>query len=325
MKKKKLIMPAFFLCIFLFAAFFAVYRYVGVGGKIVKIEANRDKGFYTEYYLFIPDTLNAADQTFLLVECNNTGSVDDNHKTHRDAAYNTIRFGQSNRIARKLGVPLIIPCFDRPETDWQMYTHALDRDTLLCENGALSRIDRQLNSMIDDARTVLRAKNIYVQDKVLLNGFSASGSFANRFAALYPERVAAVAAGGLNSMAILPMDSLQGHELIYPVGISDIKQIADLTFQLSAFANVPQYYYMGAEDENDSLPFDDAYSNLERKIITEVLGEDMKVRWENCQKLYESQSIEAQFHTFQGIGHETSTEIDKDITSFFAQVMDEYK
>lgn len=326
MKKKKIIiMSASVLFILLFAAILAVYRYAAVGGRIIKIDADQEKGFYTEYYLFIPDTIKASDQTFLLVECNNTGFVDDNHKTHMKTAYNMVRFGQSNRIARKLGIPLIIPCFDRTKTDWNMYTHALDRDTLLCESGSLSRIDKQLNYMINDAKIILAEKNISVQDKVFLNGFSASGSFANRFTALYPERVAAVSAGGLNSMTILPMDSLQGNELIYPVGIADINQIANLRFQLSEFAAVPQYYYMGADDENDSLQFDDAYSDLERKIITEVLDKDMGVRWDKCKKLYEAQGIKAQFITYPGVGHETLTEIDEDIVSFFTQVMNENK
>jgi len=179
--------------------------------------------------------------------------------------------------------------------------------------------------MIDDAKTILATKGIYLKDKIFLNGFSASGSFANRFAALYPERVAAVSAGGINGMAILPMDNLQGYKLIYPVGIADIKQIAGLEFQLPVFASIPQYYYMGADDENDALPFDDAYSSLEREIIIDTLGEDMNVRWDNCQKLYESQGINAVFNIFEGVGHETTAEIDADIVSFFMQVMDEYK
>lgn len=324
-KKNIIILSGFFLLAFLFVAFLAAYRYVRVGGKIIKIDDGHDKGFNTEYYLFIPDTLKVSDNTFLLVESNNTGFVDDNHESHMDAAYDIIRFGQSNRIARKLGIPLLVPCFDRPETDWQMYTHALDRETLLCETGSLARIDRQLNYMIDDAKSILATKSIYLQDKIFLNGFSASGSFANRFAALYPERVAAVSAGGINSMTILPMDNLQGYELIYPVGIADIEKVADLEFQLSAFASIPQYYYMGADDENDTLPFDDAFSPLEREIIIEVLGEDMSERWKNCQRLYEDQGIHAEFNTFLGVGHETTAEIDGDIVSFFMQVMDEYK
>ena len=322
MKKKYIF---FITASFLIVTLFLAYRIVGIGGRIIKVGAASEKGFNTEYYLFIPDTLKVSDSTFLLVEPNNTGFVDDRHKKHKKAAYNTIRFGQSHQIARKLGIPLLIPCFDRPKEDWQIYTHALDRDTLLCEKYPLVRIDKQLNSMIDDAKMYLDARNIHINDKVLLNGFSASGSFVNRFTALYPQRVAAVAAGGINGMAILPVKNIKGNELIYPVGISDIKQIAGLDFNPSAFVSVPQYYYMGADDENDTLPFDDAFSPLERELIIKVLGEDMSVRWEKCQNLYESQDIRARFNTYHGVGHGTTPEINADIVSFFTQVIDEYK
>ncbi len=323
MKKRRntLLIIAAFLLVFLFMA----YRITRIDGRIIKVGAASDKGFNTEYYLFIPDTLNVSDSTFLLVEPNNTGFVDDRHKEHKKSAYKTIRFGQSSQIARKLGVPLLVPCFDRPKEDWQIYTHALDRDTLLCDKYPLVRIDKQLNSMIDDAKAYLNSHDIHVKDKVLLNGFSASGSFVNRFTALYPERVAAVAAGGINGMAILPVEIIKGNDLVYPVGIKDLKQIAGLDFNPSAFASVPQYYYMGANDENDTLPFDDAFSSMERELIIKVLGENMSARWENCQKLYKSQNIRAQFHTYHGVGHGTTPEINGDIVSFFTQVIDDYK
>ncbi len=315
----------FIIAVLLLVIFFLAYRFTGINGRIIKVGAASDKGFNTEYYLYIPDTLSVSDSTFLLVEPNNTGFVDDRHKKHKRAAYDTIRFGQSSQIARKLRIPLLVPCFDRPKQDWQIYTHALDRDTLLCEKYPLVRIDKQLNCMIDDAKTYLNSHNIQVKDKVLLNGFSASGSYVNRFTALYPERVAAVAAGGINGMAILPVENINGNELIYPVGISDIKQIAGLDFDPSTYASVPQYYYMGADDENDTLPFDDAFSPLERELIIKVLGENMSDRWENCQKFYRSQNIRAQFNTYFGVGHGTTPEINADIVSFFTQVIDEYK
>lgn len=326
MKKKTIIMYTLvLLLIFLSVAFFMAYRYFGVGGKIIKIKSNEGKGFYTEYYLFIPDTLKPLDNNFLLVEVNNTGFVDDSHKQHVKAAYNTIRFGQANRIAQKLGVPLLVPCFDRPKTNWKRYTHALDRDTLLSNEGKLDRIDKQLLAMVADARVILADKNIQLEDKILLNGFSASGSFANRFTALYPEKIAGVAAGGINGMAILPIENMNGRELLYPVGVSDIMEIAGLEFQLQEFASVPQYYYMGENDDNDALPYDDAYSDLEREIVKAVLNEDMGIRWEDCRQLYESQGIRAEFHTFQGIGHETTEEINEKVASFFLQVMNELK
>lgn len=126
------------MAFFLLVTQFLAYRYAGIGGRIIKIGAASDKGFHTEYYLFIPDTLKVSDSTFLLVEPNNSGFVGDRHKK-------------------------------------------LDRDTLLCEKYPLVRIDKQLNFMIDDAKTYLAAQNIYVQDKILLNGFSASGSFVNHY------------------------------------------------------------------------------------------------------------------------------------------------
>lgn len=191
--------------------------------------------------------------------------------------------------------------------------------------GSSSRIDLQLLAMIEDARDVLAERNVILQDKILMNGFSASGTFVNRFTALYPEKIAATAAGGVNGITILPLDSLQGQELLYQVGIADTKQIADIDFQLPLFAAVPQYYYMGANDDNDALSFSDAYDNAQREIILNLLGEDMSVRWENCKTIYESQGINAEFHTYPGIGHEQPIELDGEIISFFMRVIREYK
>lgn len=324
MKKRKIIIiAAIFLPMILLTSFFAAYRYVGVGGRVIKVEADAGQGFYAEYYLLIPDRMEVRDHTYLLVAPNNTGRIDDNHKTHVDSAHDIVRFGQANRIARALGVPLLVPCFDRPAADWQMYTHALDRETLMCQEGDLARIDEQLLAMIADAKMLLAGKDIRVEDKVLLNGFSASGSFVNRFAALYPESVAAVAAGGVNSMTILPAAELQGQALIYPAGIADIGRLAGLEFQLPLFAAVPQFYYMGELDDNDALSYDDAYDDALREVITAVLGEEMSGRWKRCEEIYDSQQIRAEFHTYPGIGHETTAEQDQDIVLFFSRVMDE--
>lgn len=58
--------------------------------------------------------------------------------------------------------------------------HALDRDALTTEIEGLKRIDRQLISMIDDARERMKQKGLVLNEKVLMAGFSASGMFVNR-------------------------------------------------------------------------------------------------------------------------------------------------
>jgi hypothetical protein len=294
------------------------------GGKVIKVKASPEDGFYSEYYLFIPDRLESPDDSFLLVQPNNTGALSDDHKTHVEDAHDDICSWLPN-LARELGIPLLVPCFDRPESLPDMYTHALDRETLMYNEGTLARIDRQLLAMVEDAGDVLAQKDIFIQDKFLMNGFSASGSFVNRFTALYPEKVAAVAAGGMNGMVILPLKHLDGHELTYQVGIADTQAIAEILFQPTVFAAVPQYYYMGSEDDNDALPFSDAYDDSQREIIFDVLGEDMSARWEQCREVYESQGINARFVTYSGIGHETTPETDADVVLFFKQAIDNYR
>lgn len=254
---------------------------------------------------------------YILVEPNNGGRVSDNHQDHVKDALNLIKYGACNKLARNLKVALLVPVFDRPESDWQMYTHALDRDTLMKKEGDLARIDLQLISMINDLKGKLKEDNIIVNDKVLMNGFSASGSFANRFTILHPQLIQAVAAGGINCMPILPIEEGEGIALPYPIGISDIKEVADIDFDVNEYKKVPQYLYMGSEDNNDTLPYNDAFSETERQIIVEFLGSDMKVRWEKSKGIYKQLGIPAEMIMYDGVGHSISSKIIEDLTKFF--------
>lgn len=76
---------------------------------------------------------------------------------------------------------MLVPVFPRPTSNWQIYTHALDRDSLITTVSGLERIDLQLLAMIDDARQRLKERDVLIGNEVFLNGFSASGSFVNRF------------------------------------------------------------------------------------------------------------------------------------------------
>lgn len=75
---------------------------------------------------------------------------------------------------------LLIPVFPRLQKYEDFYMHALDRDALTTEIEGLKRIDRQLISMIDDARERMKQKGLVLNEKVLMAGFSASGMFVNR-------------------------------------------------------------------------------------------------------------------------------------------------
>ena len=197
-------------------------------GLTARVSANPAAGFSFPYYLFVPQEMDSGEPVYLLVEPCNTGTTSDDFE-HHDSKAKSLALGRSshaNKIARKLRVPLLVPVFPRPGGErWRIYTHALDRDTLLVKEGDLRRIDEQLIKMIAHAQQLLQHNNVKVNEQVFMNGFSASGTFTNRFAILHPKVVRAVATGGINCIPTFPTDRWNGTTMRYPVGIADVKEI----------------------------------------------------------------------------------------------------
>lgn len=284
-------------------------------GTVEVIEAAPSKGFHYPYLLKLPTD---ARSTFLLVEPNNTGRVSDDFEVHADAAKQLANRAIGSYVAKRLDLPLLVPVFPRPETGWEMYTHALDRDTMLVGSGPMRRLDLQLLAMIDDARRRLRGYGVATEGKVLLTGFSASGTFANRFTLLHPGRVHAVASGGLNGIIIIPTETMP-----YPLGISDVPQLAGAPFREAAWRAVPQFIYMGAKDDNDAVLFDDGYSESERAIVFRELGEKMQPdRWTRVQQLYREAGANVTFRTYEHMGHGTDGTINDEIVEFFRKAIE---
>lgn len=285
---------------------------------IIKIEANASKGFYAPYYLFIPRGANNNTNSHMLVEPNNTGRTSDDTKLHEEDAKNLLQYGVPNKFSNALNVPLLVPCFVRPESDGRIYTHALDKDTIKVNDGFLKRIDLQLINMINDAKNILAKNGLKVNEKIFMSGYSASGNFTNRFTALHPEIVRAVASGGVNGMPILPLKELEGYTLNYQVGIADLEQLIGKPFNLDEYKKVAQYIYMGELDRNDTLPYRDAYDEEDAELTRKILGDNMMPdRWEKSKKIYKYVGVSSQMVTYSGTSHEIKNEMIEDIVEFF--------
>ena len=288
-------------------------------GAMVVIDANPKSGFHYPYLLRVP-VKPVGGPTYLLVEPNNTGQVSDELSVHLEAARKLAMNALGAAIAPQLNVPMLVPVFPRPKTGWEIYTHQLDRDSMLIDSGPMRRLDMQLIAMIEDAQRRLHAAGIRVDDRVLMTGFSASGTFANRFTMLHPERVRAVATGGFNGLLIVPAAELDEVSLPYPIGTADVATLTGRTVDLDAWRRVPQFIYMGAEDDNDALHFDDGYNDEERHIVYGVLGERMQPeRWSRVQQIYREAEANAILKTYEGIGHGTDARIAREVTEFFRQ------
>lgn len=298
------------------------------------IDANSDAGFNYPYYLFVPDSVTSRDPVPVLVESTNMPGPTDDFDAHleegrrRATDPDPTTGSVGRRIAEELTLPFVHPVFPRPESepvDWMHFTHALDAETLQIESSPLERIDLQLLEMVADARSRLSERGIPTRDRFLLNGFSASATFANRFAALHPERVLSVSAGGMASgMAILPRGNAErpiagreNVELPYPVGTGNLTELVGHPFDLDAFRDVHQFIYLGEEDDNDPFLYPDAWTEPRiRGIAVNLYGENVhEERFPYSASVYRDVDASAVFRTYEGTGHEPMPAID-DVVEF---------
>jgi len=289
--------------------------------SLIEVPASEFSGFFFPYYLYIPKNLSRSKPVRVLIEPNNTGQATDDFEIHRASAKRYATIGDIRRLADRLQSPLLVPVFPRPRSQWKIYTHYLDRDTLLVKDGPLARIDLQLLSMIRHARQLLGDAGIETRTKVFMHGFSASAGFVNRFATIHPESVRAIAAGGINALPMYPLETYQGVKLPFPLGIADLKLLTGADFDARAYGQVAQYLYMGYLDRNDTFPFDDAWDDEERGLIAKLFGKEMMPdRWERAQQIVAMLKIPIQTVTYNGVAHRTLVELAgmwDDVFSFF--------
>lgn len=287
--------------------------------EIIKIEANAGKGFSYAYFLYAPAALRdekARKQTHsIMVIPNNTGKNDDALEVHEENVKR--KMAQNASLAAELGVAIMMPVFPRPKSDWKIYTHALDRDSLVTKKTEYKRFDLQLAAMIDDALARLAAENLKFDKRVLMVGFSASGMFANRFTFLHPKRVKAAVIGSPGGWPIAPASEFKEKALRYPVGTGDLKTVAGKKLDLKNLRKVPMFIYLGDKDDNDSVVFDDGYDAEDKELIFELFGKTPVERWEISRTLYANAKLNAEFKLYPGVKHTTTKEMFGDILAFF--------
>jgi hypothetical protein len=286
--------------------------------SLLIIPKNPKKGFSNDYILFIPRGTPKNKKTFLLVEPNNTGKTSDSIEVHQKYAVDLAsKSSVGNNVSTNLKIPLLVPIFPRSTSQELIYTHALDRDVMLETTPELKRLDLQLLAMAIDAKRTLKSLDVRIYPKFLMNGFSASASFTNRFSLLHPEKIKALAIGGFNGELMLPQNEINKIKLDYPIGTNDFGEFFGKKFDIDTYKSLPQFIYMGKLDENDAVQYDDAYDEKERKIINENIGNQVWKRYLECQKIYEAHGITPIFKSYENVGHWTTRAINSEVIEFF--------
>lgn len=288
------------------------------------VEAVPERGFNYPYYLAVPGGVDDEPRP-ILVEPHNVGEPIEEFERHLELARRRIEKQSGRYIADELGAPILIPVFPRPveePVDWTHMIHMLCAKTMQIDEGPLERVDRQLLAMVDNARERLARRGISVPEEVILTGFSSQAAFVNRFAALHPDRVSSVSAGGINGLAILPRETanVRGfgeRPMDYPVGVANVEELTGEPVDYGAFRELDQFIYMGSDDEKDALLYPDAWTDPElRGIAVLTYGEDIhEERFPHCRDVYEEADVNAVFRKYDGVGHTPEPALD-DVVEF---------
>lgn len=295
-------------------------------GEIIKIEKNPSKGFFWPYYLYVPANIDEKKTNYIFVESNNQPVKQVAYELTDESAYGTAN--KNKMYSDALGMPSIVPVF--PGTDDiskvnSVYLHAINENALLIETEEYKRVDLQLIAMIDDARDRLSRDDININEKVIINGFSDSGNFSNRFTGLHPERVKVMVAGGIN-VFLFPIEEYNGIKYNYPLGISDFSKYSSKAFNKEAYDKVAKFIYRGTADKTDPAYGTNFMSVDTKNFIFQNIGQDILKRLEVSKQLYETTTKNLQFAYYDGIAHVVNKEISNDIIDFVSSNLgDEFK
>jgi pimeloyl-ACP methyl ester carboxylesterase len=154
-----------------------------------------------------------------------------------------------------------------------------------------------------------------IKPRIFLYGFSRGGQTANRFALVYPQRVAAVAicSSGtytVPAFSIPNPDSSDGVDpLFFPYGVANLDSLFGQPFDGATFAHVPFWVGVGTEDRNPA----DVPHQWDR-----TLGSNRLERAQQFGQWLRAAGTPVDVQLFAGLSHVESETMRDDAFDFFA-------
>ena len=271
-----------------------------------EIEKNPEAGFHFPYFLYVPPTEGKWNSNKpLLVHQNNSPHTKDDFAYHKKHAKSKLE-SPSRQVSDELGIPLLVPIIPRPHENRDANRlQAMGNEAIKLDEEQFERIDLQVINMIEHAQEKLGENSHPVRDKVILNGYSGSGQFAQRFSMLHPKKVLSVSAGGMAGTPTLPLKEAKDNTLNYYLGIADFEDIIGETANLEAIKEVDKFYYEGGKDANDFLLPDNPNRPEMRTKALEIFGEDIvNDRIPFAKQAFEEAGVSIKYRIYEDQSHE---------------------
>lgn len=276
--------------------------------------------FKFPYVLYIP---NNIENNTLILHGNNLAHEEGNILNIYSAIFETTIEAGYDLLS--LNQPILVPVtsnYIHPANNnmHEFFPMQASRNVVFCkdEKNTYYKLFSQINNMIDHSRSLIskEAKSI-LEEKIICHGFSSSAKFVLRYSTCYPERVKLLIAGGFGNQNIIPLSELYVNnkkiDLIYPIGIKDVKEITGKEFDYKAYKEMFQFYFIGEnEDSTNDTAFNFRHTDLEiQNIYKELFGTNYQERYNQILKIFKDLDYSnIEFKRYKDYGHSATPAID---------------
>lgn len=239
------------------------------------------------FLLIIPK--NIENNSTLIMESNNleTNNKKELFKQGIETAKHLLELSKSKS-------PILVPILpsEKEEPYWQqLSSECFKKD---------KNIHLKIMQTIEKSKAIIKKKrNIEINDKIFLNGYSSSGVFAQRLALIYPEIIDTACIGGASG-SIPIIDS----RIDYPIGIGNYEKIFQKAFNKEEYKKINFEYYVGSletyikTNRNGNIEPMHDMSYFNRSIPTEIgrqqrliLGTDLFDRAKKAVEILKEQGV----------------------------------
>lgn len=239
------------------------------------------------FLLIIPK--NIENNSTLIMESNNleTNNKKELFKQGIETAKHLLELSKSKS-------PILIPILpsEKEGPYWQqLSSECFKKD---------KNIHLKIMQTIEKSKAIIKKKrNIEINDKIFLNGYSSSGVFAQSLALIYPEIIDTACIGGASG-SIPIIDS----RIDYPIGIGNYEKIFQKAFNKEEYKKINFEYYVGSletyikTNRNGNIEPMHDMSYFNRSIPTEIgrqqrliLGTDLFDRAKKAVEILKEQGV----------------------------------
>lgn len=218
------------------------------------------------YLLALPENFEAG-KNMVVESYNSAGKSRSTYKENVMAALSDGNNIENILMEAVEDAPIVLPI--TPDLIGHPDSQQLSKDSIID-----MQIDTKFLRSIEDAkRKIKELTGISVGDKIFLNGYSASGVFAQRFSLIHPEIVDRCLIGGAAGTIPLPTA-----ELNYPLGVGDYETLFGRPFDAESFKNIHFGYYVAENEEREPGSYDKKGQRVEKSTQIPMPMHDMSFR-----------------------------------------------